>query len=200
MKKAIIFFLVFVAIQLAVGYTVSGVMTLLEGAPQEQNPVALIVTMAATSLATIAVFLYMKWVTVSRCYVQSRPWGVLCWCSLAAVGAIVPSMWLQEQMPELLNLVKDEFDMILRNRWGYFVIGLLAPLAEEMVFRGAVLRQLLESRAVGIILYAGACQSCSDAPCIPRRVAVGLDVLAHGQHRTCRGLSLGEQHHCLRCL
>lgn len=146
MKKAIIFFLVFVAIQLAVGYTVSGVMTLLEGAPQEQNPVALIVTMAATSLATIAVFLYMKWVTVSRCYVQSRPWGVLCWCSLAAVGAIVPSMWLQEQMPELLNLVKDELDMILRNRWGYFVIGLLAPLAEEMVFRGAILRQLLESR------------------------------------------------------
>ena len=33
--------------------------------------------------------------------------------------------------------------MILRNRFGYFVIGLLVPLAEELVFRGAILRSLL---------------------------------------------------------
>jgi len=34
--------------------------------------------------------------------------------------------------------------MILRNRYGYLVVGLLAPLAEEVVFRGAVLRALLQ--------------------------------------------------------
>lgn len=146
MKKAIIFLLAFVAIQLVVGYTISGAWMLLEGETPKQNPVLLIATTAATSVATIAVFLYLKWVKTSRSYVRSRPWGVLFWCVLAAFGAIVPSMWLQEQIPELLNLVEEEFDLILRNRWGYFAIGLLAPLAEEMVFRGAILRQLLASR------------------------------------------------------
>ena len=38
----------------------------------------------------------------------------------------------------------NEFDMILSNRWGYLAIGLLAPLSEEIVLRGAVLRSLLE--------------------------------------------------------
>ena len=35
--------------------------------------------------------------------------------------------------------------MLLRDRWGYFIIGLLAPLCEEIVFRGAILRSLLSS-------------------------------------------------------
>ena len=47
-------------------------------------------------------------------------------------------------MPELPNIVEQEFDMILKDRWGYLAIGLLAPLAEEIVFRGAILRSLLE--------------------------------------------------------
>jgi membrane protease YdiL (CAAX protease family) len=50
-------------------------------------------------------------------------------------------------MPPLPNIVEDEFDMILRNRFGYIVIGLMAPLAEEVVFRGAVLRSLLRWKA-----------------------------------------------------
>ncbi len=47
-------------------------------------------------------------------------------------------------MPELPNLAEDTFDMILRDRWGYLAIGLLAPLGEEVVFRGAILRSLLQ--------------------------------------------------------
>jgi membrane protease YdiL (CAAX protease family) len=35
--------------------------------------------------------------------------------------------------------------MILRDRWGYFAVGLLAPVCEELVFRGAILRALLGS-------------------------------------------------------
>jgi membrane protease YdiL (CAAX protease family) len=62
---------------------------------------------------------------------------------VAALGAIIPSVWLQEQMPELPNLAEQQFDMIMKDRWGYFAIGILAPVAEELVFRGAVLRALL---------------------------------------------------------
>ena len=47
-------------------------------------------------------------------------------------------------MPELPNIMEQQFDMILKDRWGYFVIGLLAPVCEELVFRGAILRSLLQ--------------------------------------------------------
>ena len=60
-------------------------------------------------------------------------------------------------MPELPNHVEGEFDMIMKDRWGYLVVGLLAPLAEEMVFRGAILRSLLRWKTnpwVGIIISA----------------------------------------------
>jgi membrane protease YdiL (CAAX protease family) len=67
----------------------------------------------------------------------------LFWSCIAAFGAIIPAIWLQEQMPELPNFVEQQFDMILGTRWGYLTVGLLAPLAEEIVFRGAILRALL---------------------------------------------------------
>ena len=60
-------------------------------------------------------------------------------------------------MPELPNIAEDTFDMIMKDRWGYLVVGLLAPLAEEMVFRGAILRSLLRWKTnpwVGIIISA----------------------------------------------
>ena len=37
-----------------------------------------------------------------------------------------------------------EMGNLMANYWGYVVVGLLAPLVEEVVFRGAVLRVLLE--------------------------------------------------------
>ena len=76
---------------------------------------------------------------------------------LAALGVLIPSSWFQEQMPELPNIAEESFDLILKDRWGYFVVGLLAPLSEEIVFRGAVLRSLLRWREnpwVGIVISA----------------------------------------------
>jgi len=117
----------------------------------------MIISMCAFSVVTMAVFLTARWTVVSRHWVRTRPWTVLIWCVIAALGALIPSVWLQEQMPTLPNFVEQEFDMILKDRWGYLVIGLLAPLAEEMVFRGAVLRSLLKWREnpwVGIVISA----------------------------------------------
>lgn len=76
---------------------------------------------------------------------------------MGALGILVPSTWLQEQMPELPNIAEEAFDTIMKDRMGYFVIGLLAPLTEEMVFRGAVLRSLLQWKQnpwVGIVISA----------------------------------------------
>jgi len=106
----------------------------------------MITTTVIFSLLTIIVFLWAGWTKVSPTWLRTRPWMVLIWSVIAALGLVVPSAWLQEHMPELPNFVEQEFDMILKDRWGYLTIGLLAPLAEEIVFRGAALRSLLASR------------------------------------------------------
>ena len=143
MKKAIIYTLAFAAIQLLVPYLVQSFLKLLGADVSAQSTLILIISMAASSIDIIALFLYLRWAEVSRSYVRSQPWVALVWCALAALGAIIPSTFLQEQMPELPNIVEQQLTQLLQNRWGYFAVGLLAPVCEELVFRGAVLRALL---------------------------------------------------------
>ena len=143
MKNAIIYTVIFVAIQVVVSFSVQGIYMLIYGPDAKMGATGLIITMAVFSVVVMALFLLTKWAEVSRHWVRTRPWGVLFWCVLAALGVIIPSTWLQEQMPELPNMMEAEFGMIMKERLGYFVVGLLAPLAEELVFRGAILRALL---------------------------------------------------------
>lgn len=157
MKNALIYTIVFAAIQVIVSMLVQGVWMLVMGKESAMNATGMIITMAVFSVLTMVVFLWAKWSVVSRHWVRTRPWFVLFWCVLAALGALIPSVWIQEHMPELPNIVEGEFDMIMKDRWGYLVVGLLAPLAEEMVFRGAVLRSLLrwkENPWIGIVISA----------------------------------------------
>lgn len=157
MKNALIYTVIFGAIQVVVSFIVQGIWTLVMGKDTVMNATGMIITMAVFSILTMVVFLLAKWSVVSRHWVRTRPWFVLFWCVVAALGAIVPSVWLQEHMPELPNVVEGEFDMIMKDRWGYLVVGLLAPLAEEMVFRGAILRSLLQWKQnpwVGIAISA----------------------------------------------
>lgn len=144
MKKSISYLLIFIGIQLAGGAVMNLVWKLFTSS-QDMSATQLIVATSVISVVVIALFILMRWALVSPNWLRTRPWAVLAWCVIAAMGAIIPSMWLQEQMPELPNLMENEFDFILRNRWGYLAIGLLAPFSEEIVFRGAILRSLLSS-------------------------------------------------------
>ena len=144
MKKAIIYLIEFLAIQLIVGFIVATVWKLITKS-EDTTTGLLITTTVATGVITIAIFLLARWAEVSPNWLRTRPWTVLTWSVIAALGALIPSAWLQEQIPELPNWVESEFDMILTNRWGYLAVGLLAPLSEEIVLRGAILKELLKS-------------------------------------------------------
>ena len=143
MKKAILYVIVFAAIQMGASSIVMALWKIITGSADVTAPM-LIVSMTLFSVGVLAVFLLAKWCVLSPNYLRMRQWGVFIWCVLAALGAIIPSIWFQEQMPELPNILGDEFDMILRNPFGDAVVGLLAPFVEELVFRGAILRSLLE--------------------------------------------------------
>lgn len=157
MKRAIVYTLIFAGIQMLGGGLVDLAYLLIKGDGINIGATGLIIATAMTGVATIIVFLATKWTVVSRHWVQTRPWFVLFWCVMAALGLLIPSTWLQEQMPELPNIAEQTFDLIMKDRLGYFIVGLLAPLAEELVFRGAVLKSLLQWKQnpwVGIVISA----------------------------------------------
>ena len=178
MKNAIIYWFVFLALQVLAGGIIQGVYILWKDPGAVLDATGTILTMVLFSVATMALFLWQKWAVVARHWIQTRPWVVLIWCVLAALGTIIPSGWLQEQMPELPNLVEEEFDMILRDRYGYFVVGLLVPLAEELVFRGAILRSLLKWNSrpwVAILISAVLFSAAHMNPAqIPHTLLIGL--------------------------
>ena len=105
----------------------------------------LILASAVTSIAIGALFIWKRYADVSPAYLRSRQWGVFFWCALAAVGTIIPSAALQELMPALPDYLSGTFKAIMGHNFGYLTLCLLAPLVEEVVFRGAILRTLLRA-------------------------------------------------------
>ena len=105
---------------------------------------ALTLSSVVSSVIIIALFVWLKWAPISRNYIQQKPWDVLVWTILAGMGAILPLQWLYEQMDiTMSDDVKHLFESIMGSRWGYLALGILAPVAEELVFRGAILRSLM---------------------------------------------------------
>lgn len=147
MKKTIydivLYFVAFVAIQILAG-AVAELVAPLAGVKAD-HPVALTITSAAASLLTIIAFLCLKWAPVGKSYIQSRPWATLAWSVVAALGVVIPSAWLQEMIPELPDTAGDSIMKIIHTKGGYFVVCLLAPMVEEIVFRGAILRRLFDT-------------------------------------------------------
>ena len=144
MKNAIIYTVLFAALQVVVSTITQLVWNRLLGNSGVMGTEFMIGTLIAFNVLGLILFLATKWAVVSRNWIRTRPWMVLFWAAMASVGCIVPSMWLQEVMPELPNLMQEGLEELMGSRLGYVVVGLLAPLVEEVVFRGAILRALLK--------------------------------------------------------
>lgn len=152
MKKPILYMLAFLAVQFVAQFLVVAIYSLVNGQVSDDLPPMWdIATMVLFSVVSIVLFLKMGWAEASRSYLQSRPWDVLLWSVVASLGAIVPSLLLQGFIPEWTGWAKDIVDQtnqqlegLMSIPGGYMVIALLPPVVEELVFRGAVLRSLLE--------------------------------------------------------
>ena len=137
-----IYLVVFSAIQIIVsfGAALSNIFGL-----KADDPKVLVALSATASIITLIIFLWRKWTPMGKTYIQSKPWATLIWSAVAALGVVIPSVWLQEQMPALPDVAGETLTKIISTPGGYFVIALLAPVVEEVVFRGAILRALLSS-------------------------------------------------------
>lgn len=100
---------------------------------------------AVSGILTIILFAWKRWAPVSRSYIGSRPWVALVWVALLALGTILPSEWLIETLHvEMPDSYGEMFSAIMSTPLGYLALGIVATFVEEMVFRGAILRKLLE--------------------------------------------------------
>lgn len=146
MKKffnVLTFLFIFLAFQAVAGIFASTVMSLITGNP-DITATKLITAQAGAGILTLLVFHFARWIPREHGYIRSRPYMALTWSALAAIGMIIPSEWLMEQLPELPNIAQEQFGMLMTSPEGYIAIGLFAPIVEEVVFRGAILRTLLE--------------------------------------------------------
>jgi len=122
----------------------------LMGDKAPSTAVGTIVSMVVFALLSIALFTWARWSPVSRHWIMTRPWGVLAWSAVASLGVVIPSIFVQELFPawpeaiqRYIEAMEAQAALLLSTTGGYAVVCLLAPVAEELVFRGAALRTLL---------------------------------------------------------
>lgn len=149
----ILYIIIFVVMQIAVTYAGVGIWAgvkhegytnvlnmMLSGA----NPVLLALTTVFSNVITLVIFLKTKWTPLTRDYLLSKPWLTLLWVALFTLGAIIPLEFAYEHLGlEMDANTSKVFESLMKEPWGYVAVGILAPLAEEIVFRGAILRTLL---------------------------------------------------------
>lgn len=147
------YIVVFALVQIVVQMAASGIYAcneglefgkVLNGTAGGQYSELLVVSSVMSSLITLMIFKVCRWTPVSRTYLMSRPWVTLVWVALLSFGIILPAEWVYEQlqvnMPESTQAL---FEGVMKEPLGYLAVGIFAPVVEEMVFRGAVLRTLL---------------------------------------------------------
>ncbi|EFL44757.1 CAAX amino terminal protease family protein, partial [Prevotella disiens FB035-09AN] len=120
----------------------------------------LIISNLLFSIAAILLFVKLKWAPISRTYLQSKPWGVFFWAAMLSIGFILPAEFIYERIQlEMSDNMVELFSGIMKQPLGYLILGILAPITEEIVFRGALLRVLLETfghqkRWIAIVISA----------------------------------------------
>ena len=99
MKQAIRYLLIFVAIQLIGGAIIQGVWSLVAGSGDKTAAMLITIT-GVVGLLTITVFLWARYAVVSPTWLRTRPWMVLTWSVIAALGALIPSAFIHVLRPD----------------------------------------------------------------------------------------------------
>ena len=165
----VLYMIIFIVVQIIVMYAGAGIWAGIKGEGYQatllavssgSNPILMALTSAFSNVITLVIFLKTKWTPLTRDYLLSKPWTTLLWVALFTLGTIIPLEFIRSEerilvhldaylfIYEQIGIEMDEnteqiFASLMKEPWGYVAIGVLAPFAEEVVFRGAVLRTLL---------------------------------------------------------
>ena len=158
LTDVVLYLIIFIVVQIIMMYAGAGIwagikgegyQATLQSASTGGNAILTALVQVFSSVITLIIFLKTKWTLLTRSYLLSKPWGTLLWVALFSLGTIIPLSFLYEQLGiEMDENTQQIFTSLMKEPWGYVAIGILAPLAEEVVFRGAILRTLL---GIGVV-------------------------------------------------
>lgn len=109
------------------------------------NPWALGLSLSASSIITMVLYRKAKWWKENLVDAKKIDWKVYALIAVLAITSFLPSLGMLEAMGVEANEMQEKVMMdIIKSPLGFIVIALLVPMAEEIVFRGSILRALLE--------------------------------------------------------
>lgn len=106
----------------------------------------LILIQSTAAIVTTLLFVLLRWCPCSLAFWRQKPWLVIIWSAIAALGALVPSSYLSDILPDIMrtDLIADQLRDIASSPLGYVALALMAPMVEEVVFRGAIQSKAME--------------------------------------------------------
>ena len=153
LTDVVLYLIIFIVVQIIMMYAGAGIWAGIKGEGYQAtllaantggNAILTALVSVFSSVITLVIFLKTKWTPLTRGYLLSKPWGTLLWVALFSLGTIIPLSFLYEQLGiEMDENTQQIITSMMKEPWGYVAVGILAPLAEEVVFRGAILRTLL---------------------------------------------------------
>lgn len=146
MKRSIKYLLIFFGYQFLTVLPIAGIWAvysvLKHGGFPEMPPILLSVSLLVSSLLTIWHFIHYKDITLNKRTFSPISYKVVLETVIVGFAAIVVLGWLSDVM-QLPDLMKETFGK-MDNAVGMLAIGLVGPVAEEIVFRGAIENHLLK--------------------------------------------------------
>ena len=110
------------------------------------SPTPITIFSLTSSGLAIALFAWRRWTPCNGDYIKTRPWDVAFWAVVLAVGAMTPIGFIDDMLGvELSDDLMEIFGGLMSSDLGLLSIAFVTPVAEEMVFRGAILRRLDEA-------------------------------------------------------
>ena len=139
MWKAVKYILIFYAIQIA-----TVVLCVIPAIVSKQGmPAALLAGLFISNILVIIYIIRKKEVRLVPESFSVRPWTILLPCLLVWIFFLLPEIKLVDTV-DLPSTIDDErFEEMLSSVLGVVATGIVGPVAEEFLFRGAVLKSLL---------------------------------------------------------
>lgn len=161
MKKALLYFALFIALQvgciLFVSVLAGLIVHVVGGDTSSVKIAANIYGMACSGLIISVLFVKFGYARLSRGGIPKSQTGVLILAAIGImVGLLLPTTAVMENLP-MPEELKELFNVMMNNSAGALAVSVIVPVAEELVFRGAILTALLRNGKkpwVAIVLSA----------------------------------------------
>lgn len=143
-----LYFFAFLGAQLVGGLLANVILTLTNGqVPAVADTV--ILAQFILTVITLGLFFGCRWLPVRQDFLKDivRARRTILWCVVLAMGVILPSTFLEELIPEQFreDMLSEVFMEVMNSPLGYLVVGISAPVVEEVVFRGAIQRAAMRA-------------------------------------------------------